>query len=75
MPGDRLMPPRKKEPSLEEALERHDEITLLLEGGEPELDEALGLYEEGVRRVRLAEGVRGAAETRIEQLRPDGALG
>lgn len=70
------MPEREagvEEPTLEVALERLDEITQRLEGGELELAEALSLYEEGVRLIRVADGVLGAAEERIVRLRPDGA--
>ena len=61
------------EPSLEGALERLEEITADLEGGELELAEALALYEEGVRLIRVADAVLGAAEERIVRLRADGA--
>jgi exodeoxyribonuclease VII small subunit len=61
-------------PSLEEALERLDEITRSLEGGEIELEESLSLYEEGVRLVRLAEAAIRSAEMRIESLQSDGSL-
>lgn len=60
--------------SLEEALERLDEITRSLEGGEIELDRSLALYEEGIRLVRLAEEVIRSAELRIERLNPDGSV-
>jgi exodeoxyribonuclease VII small subunit len=58
--------------TLEEALDRLDQITRALEGGEIELDESLSLYEEGVRLVRLAEETIRTAELRIERLNPDG---
>jgi exodeoxyribonuclease VII small subunit len=60
--------------SLEEALERLDEITRALEGGDIELDRSLALYEEGIRLVRLAEEAIRDAETRIEQLNEDGSV-
>jgi exodeoxyribonuclease VII small subunit len=61
------------DPSLERALERLEEITALLDAGEIELSEALALYEEGVRLIRVADAVLGSAEERIQRLRPDGA--
>lgn len=60
--------------SLEEALERLEEITRSLEGGEIELDESLSLYEEGIRLVRLAEEAIRVAELRIERLHEDGSV-
>ncbi len=60
--------------SLEEALNRLEEITRSLEGGEIELDRSLDLYEEGVRLVRLAEEAIRDAETRIERLNSDGTV-
>lgn len=59
--------------SLEEALDRLEQITRSLEGGEIELDNALALYEEGIRLLRLAEGVIREAEVRIEKLHEDGS--
>lgn len=58
--------------SLEEALERLEQITRSLEAGEIELDESLTLYEEGIRLVRLAEEAIRTAELRIERLNDDG---
>lgn len=60
--------------TLEEALERLEQITRSLEAGEIELDESLSLYEEGIRLVRLAEEAIRAAELRIERLNVDGSL-
>ena len=65
--------PEERAESLEQALARLDGIAERLETGEIELAEALALYEEGVRLVRIADGVLSAAEDRIHQLRPDGA--
>lgn len=58
--------------SLEAALTRLDEITRRLDASNLELEESLALYEEGVRLLRLAEGVLNRAEERILQLREDG---
>jgi exodeoxyribonuclease VII small subunit len=60
--------------SLEDALDRLDQITRSLEGGEIELEESLALYEEGVRLVRVAEASIRDAELRIEQLNADGSM-
>jgi exodeoxyribonuclease VII small subunit len=57
------------EPTLEQAMERLEEIARQLEGGELELTDSLGLYEEGVRLLRRCEELLTAAETRIERLR------
>jgi exodeoxyribonuclease VII small subunit len=60
--------------SLEEALDRLEQITRSLEGGEIELEESLSLYEEGIRLIRLAEETIRAAELRIERLNSDGSV-
>ena len=60
------------EPGLEAALQRLEEIAQRLESGDLELAESLGLYEEGVRLLRLCDGVLGSAEERIQQLRAEG---
>lgn len=60
-------------PTLEQALERIEEITRSLESGETELDRSLALYEEGVGLVRMAEEAIRAAEMKIEQLQADGS--
>lgn len=59
--------------TLEVALERLEAIAQLLDGGELELAESLSLFEEGVRLLRIAGGVLGAAEDRVQQLRADGS--
>ena len=61
--------------TLEEALDRLEQITRSLEAGEIELDESLTLYEEGIRLLRLAEEAIRNAETRIDRLHADGSLG
>lgn len=58
--------------TLEQALERLEEIAHRLEAGELELAESLELFEEGVRLLRAAEGVLGAAEERVQRLSADG---
>lgn len=59
-------------PSLEQALERLEEISRLLEAGELELAESLALYEEGVGLLRTCDALLGSAEQRVEQIRPQG---
>ena len=58
--------------TLEEAMRRLDEIAARLEGGELELTESLAAYEEGIRLLGVCEGLLGAAQKRIQQLRPHG---
>ena len=60
--------------TLEEALDRLEQITRSLEGEEIELNQALSLYEEGIRLVRLAEEAIRAAELRVARLNPDGSV-
>lgn len=69
---DNNHPPVERE-SFEEALDRLEQITRALEGGDIELDQSLALYEEGIRLLRLAEDVIRDAEMRIERLHDDGS--
>lgn len=62
-----------EEPGLEERLGRLDEIVAALEGDEVNLDEALALFEEGVRHVRAAEKALARAELRVEELLDEGS--
>lgn len=64
-----------EDPTLEQALDRLDEIAVRLEGGDLELADALALYEEGVRLLRVADAALGVVEERIHQLTPDGEGG
>lgn len=59
--------------TLEERLRRLEEILVLLEADEVELERALGLFEEGVRMVREAEGILAATELKVEELLSGGA--
>jgi exodeoxyribonuclease VII small subunit len=45
----------KKEISFENAMERLDEIAAMLESGDFSLDEALKLYEEGVKLIGICD--------------------
>ena len=56
--------------SYEDVRSRLEEVVTKLERGEGTLEEALALYEEGVRLVRSAHGMLDAAEKRLELLKP-----
>ncbi len=62
--------------SLESRLSRLQEIVTQLEGDNLELQEALELFEEGVRELREAERTIRDAELRVERLieEPDGSV-
>jgi exodeoxyribonuclease VII small subunit len=55
----------------ETAVDRLEEIVSRIEDDELELDEALELFEEGVRLLREAQAMLGAAEERVQQLIED----
>jgi exodeoxyribonuclease VII small subunit len=57
--------------TFEAALDRLHEIVARIEGDSLELDEALALFEEGVRLLRFADGVLEGADARITQLLED----
>ena len=63
-----------KKKSFEEALARLEEILAKLERGDGNLDELLGLYEEGVGLIRICNERLENAELRVKmlQLHPDG---
>jgi exodeoxyribonuclease VII small subunit len=54
--------------TFEETLDRLHAILTDLEGDELELDRALALFEEGVERLRAANGELARAEARVQQL-------
>ncbi len=56
------------EPGLEARVSRIEAIAAALEGDRLELDEALRLFEEGVRHLRAAEAMLRSAELRVERL-------
>ena len=60
--------------SFEDILKRLEAIAETLENGEPRLEEALTLFEEGVRLTREGTGRLDAAERRIEVLLDDGQI-
>ena len=53
---------------LAEDLKRLEEIVRLLESDEPELDEALALFEEGVARLRQARDQLAQAELTVQRV-------
>ena len=65
----------KGEPSLEERMQRLEEILARMESDDVTLGEALELFEEGVSHVKTAEGLLAAAELRVEELLADGQTG
>lgn len=65
----------KKDPGFEEALARLEEIVRKLEGGETPLDESLGLFEEGVKLVRLCGDKLDETERKITLLTKNGEGG
>jgi exodeoxyribonuclease VII small subunit len=58
-------------PSLAEDLRRLEEIVRLLERDDGDLDRALGLFEEGVARLRTARERLLQAETRVKKVLED----
>ncbi len=73
------MPDKKinyEEMKLEEAMSRLDAVVKALESESIDLDESLGLYEEGVRLVRICNERLTDAERRVKllSLSPDGEL-
>ena len=72
--------PAHEEPlAFEEALGRLDEAVAALESGQLPLEDALLLFEEGVRLTRRCQEILDHAELRVQRLRvltePDGAVG
>lgn len=53
---------------LAQDLERLEEIVRLLESDEPELDDALALFEEGVIRLRQARDLLTQAELTVQRV-------
>lgn len=59
-------------PSFEDAFARLEEIIAEIDAGELELDQALALFEEGVRLLRFTGQKLDHAELRVQQLLADG---
>jgi exodeoxyribonuclease VII small subunit len=55
-------------PSLEQRLDRLDEIVHSLEREDLELEQAMKLFEEGITHIRQAQELLNNAELRIERL-------
>jgi exodeoxyribonuclease VII small subunit len=66
------MSDEKKEPSFEQIVARLETIAKQLESGQPKLEEALGLFEEGVRLGKQGHQQLDSAEKRLETLLDDG---
>lgn len=60
--------------SLEKILERLGAVVEKLERGEVPLEQALGMFEEGVKLAREGQRRLDAAEARIEALASDGSV-
>lgn len=60
------------DPSLEDRLARLEEILARMESEEIALEEALGLFEEGIAHVRRAERTLSETELKVEELLADG---
>ena len=60
----------KKEKSFEQQLKRLEEIVSLLEKGDADLDESLGLFEEGAGLIQSCNTILENAEQRVKQLNP-----
>lgn len=59
-------------PSFEDAFARLEEIITQIDAGELQLEEALALFEEGVRLLRLTGQKLDEADLRVQQLLADG---
>ncbi len=60
-----------EKPGLEARIARVEQIASALESDRLELDDALRLFEEGVRHLREAETLLRSAELRVERLLDD----
>ena len=69
---DKLDEPEVEGPSLEERLQRLEEILSRLEDDAVPLEEALQLFEEGVGHVRDAERVLAQTELKVQELLENG---
>lgn len=56
------------ESTFREELERLEEIVRLLEGEEIDLDSAIKLFEEGVKRLRVARELLGRSERAVRKI-------
>lgn len=60
------------ERKFEEALQRLEEIVAALEGGDLDLEDSLGMFEEGIKLSRWCTAKLNEAEQRIEKLVQEG---
>jgi len=65
--------PAPAAPSLTEQLRRLEEIVRRLESDDTDLDQALGLFAEGVERLREAQARLGEAQAAVERVVADAA--
>lgn len=63
---------RQEPVAFEEALGRLDETIAALEGGQIPLEDAIRLYEEGIRLAQRCQKLLDTAELRVQALRPAG---
>lgn len=66
--------PKKGPENFEAAVERLEEIVEALEGGEASLEDAVGLYEEGVKLFRYCREQLDSAQKRVEELAEAGEV-
>ena len=57
-----------KKPTLQDDLKRLEEIVRALEAEDVDLDKAIALFEEGVKRLRTAREELGAVEQRVQKV-------
>lgn len=67
-PGEVTEPPEPEVLDYEAALAELDRVLARLEDGQVALEEAMGLYERGVRLVRRCSGLLDGAERRVTEL-------
>ena len=61
----------EKKMTFEQAMTRLEEIVSQLENGEHALEDALSLYEEGVKRMKQCVSMLDRAEQKVRKLRTD----
>ncbi len=68
---------KKEKPSFKAEIERLEEIVRSLEADDLDLDQALGLFEEGVKRLKAARGLLQESEIKVQRVleESDGTLG
>jgi len=68
---------KKEKPSFKAEIERLEEIVRSLEANDLDLDHALGLFEEGVRHLKVARELLQDSEIKVQRVleESDGTLG